>query len=230
MSHYPTLSAIESYLKNDRIWEVLDSVRHDAVFVPDPKELTYSPKNVLEVSKLVTYVALYKIVNSAAYRYYRRNVPNVLPNHWREGIADRHQNQLAVINDRIITLRNLIVALRHRPIKVIIHAYYCRFGGFEFVRSMSQRGVAVPHSAKRASAVTLKAQYVASIARDLAVEGISPTAENILEIVVAVEQARCKPVTQRAMDKWKAIIARHLHCYQVMYPVPLEPLYATVGN
>ncbi|RMH43004.1 MAG: hypothetical protein D6694_07365 [Gammaproteobacteria bacterium] len=225
MPRYPDRKNIEQYLEGGKIWEVLDAIRSDSVLMP---ELPCRPADILELCKMVKYIALCKVVGAAAHRYYRRNINNGLPKNWEDGISDYQQDNLAVCNDRIITLDRLIRALRHLPIKCIIHAYYSRFGGFEFVRSASQRGVALPGNDTRAHSLALKEQYVSSIAHDLASEGVAPTAENILEIVVAVEEAKTgTDINHRTLKRWQAIIDRHLQCYQVMYPIALEEWYET---
>jgi hypothetical protein len=188
--------------------------------VPDPKELPHKTRDALEVARTVRYVALSKIVGAAAHRYYRRKVRSGIPNVFRGQIPDHDQLPLEITNDRIIILYDLIRAMAHIPIKAIIHAYYQRFGGFEFVRTNSLLGVALPASAKRAGGLSLRAQYVHSIAHDLALEGISPTADNILEIIIAVEEAKTgHDINHRTRKRWEDIVTRQVYLYNLMYPV-----------
>lgn len=215
----PTFAEIEKYLEKN-LYAVLNAIRSDAVLIPDPKELPYRAKDIFEVAKTVRYVALAKIVGAAAHRYYRKRVRSGIPNVFHGQVKDHDQLPLEVTNDRIIVLHDLIRAMRHIPIKAVVHAYYRRFGGFEFIRSNKLLGVSLPASEKRASGLSLRAQYVHSIAHDLAMEGVPPTADNILEIVIAVEEAKTGyDINHRTRKRWQDIIARQVYLYNLMYPV-----------
>jgi hypothetical protein len=215
----PTREQIEKYLEKN-LYSVLNAIRSDALLVPDPKELPYKTRDALEVARTVRYVALSKIVGATAHRYYRRRVRCGIPNVFHGQIPDHDQLPLEITNDRIIILYDLIRAMAHIPIKAIVHAYYQRFGGFEFVRTNSLLGVALPASAKRVNSLSLRAQYVHSIAHDLAMEGIPPTADNILEIIIAVEEAKTgHDINHRTRKRWEDIVARQVYLYNFMYPV-----------
>jgi hypothetical protein len=215
----PTKEQIEKYLEKN-LYSVLNAIRSDAVLVPDPKELPYKTRDALEVARTVRYVALSKIVGAAAHRYYRKRVRSGIPNVFHGQIPDYDQLELEVTNDRIIILYDLIRAMAHIPIKAIVHAYYQRFGGFEFVRTNSLLGVALPASAKRASGLSLRAQYVHSIAHDLAMEGVAPSADNILEIIIAVEESKTgHDINHRTRKRWEDIVTRQVYLYNLMYPV-----------
>jgi hypothetical protein len=215
----PTREQIEKYLEKN-LYSVLDAIRSDAVLIPDPKELPYKAKDIIEVSKTVRYVALSKIVGATAHRYYRKRVRSGIPNVFHGQIPNHLQLPLEVTNDRIIILYDLIRAMAHIPIKAIVHAYYQRFGGFEFVRTNSLLGVALPASAKRASGLSLRAQYVHSIAHDLAMEGVAPSADNILEIIIAVEESKTgHDINHRTRKRWEDIVTRQVYLYNLMYPV-----------
>jgi hypothetical protein len=215
----PTREQIEKYLEKN-LYRVLDAIRYDAVLIPDPKELPYKTRDALEVARTVRYVALSKIVGAAAHRYYRKRVRSGIPDVFHGQVKDHDQPTLEVTNDRIIILHSLIREMAHIPIKAIVHAYYQRFGGFEFVRTNSLLGVALPASAKRVNSLSLRAQYVHSIAHDLAMEGIPPTADNILEIIIAVEEAKTgHDINHRTRKRWEDIVARQVYLYNLMYPV-----------
>jgi hypothetical protein len=215
----PTREQIEKYLEKN-LYRVLDAIRYDDVLIPDPKELPYKTRDALEVARTVRYVALSKIVGAAAHRYYRRKVRSGIPHVFHGQVKDYDQLPLEVTNDRIIILYDLIRAMAHIPIKAIVHAYYQRFGGFEFVRTNSLLGVALPSSRRRASGLSLRAQYVHSIAHDLAMEGVAPSADNILEIIIAVEEAKTgHDINHRTRKRWQDIVTRQIYLYNLMYPV-----------